>query len=71
MVITFVSIPALLLYDQVLHHTNFVLGAGGGDARVYVGALFEILTLIVGIGMAVTLHAGSSGARAKASRWAT
>jgi hypothetical protein len=56
MVITFISIPALLLYDQVLHHTNFVLGAGGGDARVYVGALFEILTLIAGIGMAVTLY---------------
>src|ERR1700747_135920 len=56
MVITFISIPALLLYDQVLHHTNFVLGAGGGDTRVYVGALFEILTLIAGIGMAVTLY---------------
>jgi hypothetical protein len=54
MVITFISIPALLLYDPVLHHTNFVVGAGG-DARVYVGALFEILTLIAGIGMAVTL----------------
>jgi hypothetical protein len=56
MVITFISIPGLLLYDQVLHHTNFVLGVGGGDARVYVGALFEILTLIAGIGMAVTLY---------------
>jgi len=54
MVITFISIPALPLYDQVLHHTNFVVGAGG-DARVYTGALFEILTLIAGIGMAVTL----------------
>jgi hypothetical protein len=55
MVITFISIPALPLYDQVLHHTNFVVGAGG-DARVYVGALFEILTLIAGVGMAVTLY---------------
>jgi hypothetical protein len=55
MVITFISIPALPLYDQVLHHTDFVVGAGG-DARVYVGALFEILTLIAGIGMAVTLY---------------
>ncbi len=55
MVITFMSIPALPLYDQVLHHTNFVVGAGG-DARVYVGALFEIFTLIAGIGMAVTLY---------------
>ncbi len=56
LVVTFISIPGLLLYDQVLHHTNFVLGTGGGDARVYVGALFEILTLIAGIGMAVTLY---------------
>ena len=55
MVITFISIPALALYDQVLHHTGFVLGSGG-DGRVYVGALFEILTLISGIGMAVTLY---------------
>src|ERR1700749_4630572 len=55
MVITFISIPALPLYDQVLHHTNFIVGAGG-DTRVYVGALFEILTLIAGIGMAVTLY---------------
>ena len=55
MVITFISIPALPLYDRVLHHANFVAGAGG-DTRVYVGALFEILTLIAGIGMAVTLY---------------
>jgi Domain of unknown function (DUF4386) len=55
MVITFISIPALPLYDQVLHHTNFIVGSGG-DTRVYVGALFEILTLIAGIGMAVTLY---------------
>ncbi len=56
MVITFISIPGLLLYDQVLHHANFVLGAGGGNTRVYVGALFEILTLVGGIGVAVTLY---------------
>ena len=55
MVITFISIPALPLYDQVLHHTNFVVGTGG-DARVYLGALFEILTLIAGIGTAVALY---------------
>ena len=55
MVITFISIPALPLYDQVLNHTNFIVGGGAGDWRVYLGALFEILTLIGGIGMAVTL----------------
>jgi hypothetical protein len=55
MVITFISIPALPLYDRVLNHTNFIVG-GGGDARVYLGALFEILTLIGGIGFAVVLY---------------
>jgi hypothetical protein len=55
MVVTFISIPALPLYDQVLNHTSFIVG-GGGDARVELGALFEILTLIGGIGMAVTLY---------------
>src|SRR6185436_10677265 len=55
MVITFISIPALPLYDQVLNHTQFIAG-GGGDTRVHLGVLFEILTLISGIGMAVTLY---------------
>ena len=54
MVLTFISIPALLLYDPVLNHTSFV-ASSGGNGRVYLGALFEILTLIGGIGMAVTL----------------
>lgn len=54
MVITFISIPALPLYDHVLNDTRFITG-GGGDTRVYFGALFEILTLVAGIGMAVTL----------------
>ena len=55
-VITFISIPALPLYDQVLnHHTNFIVG-GGGDLRVELGALFEIITLIAGIGTAVALY---------------
>jgi hypothetical protein len=55
MVITFISIPALPLYDQVLNHTGFIVG-GGGDGRVYLGALFELITLVAGIGMAVTLY---------------
>jgi Domain of unknown function (DUF4386) len=54
MVLTFISIPALPLYDQVLNNTHFILGSGG-NWRVYLGALFEILTLAGGIGMAVTL----------------
>ena len=55
MVITFISIPALGLYDPVLHNTSYVVDHGS-DARVYVGALFELMTLIAGIGMAVTLY---------------
>ena len=55
MVLTFISIPALALYDPVLHQANFVSGSGG-DTRIYIGALFEILTLIGGIGIAVTLY---------------
>jgi ABC-type transport system involved in cytochrome c biogenesis permease subunit len=55
MVITFVSIPALPLYDQVLNHVQFVVGSGG-DMRVQLGALCELLTLIAGVGMAVTLY---------------
>jgi hypothetical protein len=55
MVLTFISIPALPLYDGVLNNTNFIVGAGGGNGRVYLGALFELLTLTGGIGMAVTL----------------
>jgi hypothetical protein len=55
LVITFVSIPALPLYDQVLNHTHFIVG-GGGDMRVQLGALFELITLVAGIGTAVTLY---------------
>jgi Domain of unknown function (DUF4386) len=54
MVLTFISIPALPLYDQVLNNTNFIVGSGS-NGRVYLGALFELLTLTGGIGMAVTL----------------
>lgn len=54
-IITFVaSIPALAFYSQVLHHTNFILGAGG-DTRVAWGALLEVITLVAGIGTAVAI----------------
>ncbi|MHB8659341.1 MAG: DUF4386 domain-containing protein [Solirubrobacteraceae bacterium] len=55
LVITFISIPALPLYDQVLNHTHFIAGSGG-DLRVERGALFEIVTLIAGIGTAVAIY---------------
>jgi hypothetical protein len=54
-VITFISIAALPLYDSVLHHHGFIAGTGG-DARVQLGAVVEIITAIAGIGTAVTLY---------------
>src|SRR3954447_5668208 len=53
---TFVfSIPALALYDGVLNHANFVLGAGS-DQGVLWGGLIEVLTALTGIGTAVALY---------------
>ena len=53
-IITFVaSIPAgLFLYNDVLDHANFIVGAGG-DFRVQLGALLEVITVIANIGTAV------------------
>ncbi len=50
------SIPALGLYDSILHHHGFVLGAGGSDTPVLWGALGEIITGLAGIGTAVVLY---------------
>jgi hypothetical protein len=53
--ITFVaSIPAVILYAPLLHHANYILGAGA-DTRVRFAALLEIILAIAGIGTAVTL----------------
>jgi hypothetical protein len=53
--ITFVaSIPAVILSAPVLHHANYIVGAGA-DTRVRFGALLEIILAIAGIGTAVTL----------------
>jgi hypothetical protein len=53
---TFVfSIPALGLYDGVLHDPNFVLGAGSAHGVLW-GALIEVLTGLTGIGTAVALY---------------
>lgn len=54
LVLTFISIAALPLYNSVLKHHAFILGTGG-DARVQLGAVVEIITAIAGIGTAVTL----------------
>lgn len=49
------SIPALGLYDAILHHHRFVLG-GASDAPVLWGAFGEIITGLAGIGTAVVLY---------------
>jgi uncharacterized protein DUF4386 len=54
-VLTFISIAALPLYHSVLKDHSFILG-GGGDARVELGAVVEIITAMAGIGTAVTLY---------------
>jgi hypothetical protein len=48
------SIPAVLLYDPVLNHTDYILGSGF-DTRISMGALFEILTAICNIATAVVI----------------
>jgi hypothetical protein len=54
-IITFVtSIPALLLYNPVLKHTGYIVGAGA-DKRIFLGALLEVLLIIANIGTAVVL----------------
>jgi hypothetical protein len=53
-IVTFVtSIPAVLLYDPLLNDPNFILGAGGGNTRIYIGATLELLLIIANIGTAV------------------
>lgn len=53
-ILTFLtSIPAVLLYDPLLHNPDFILGAGGGDARIFIGATLELLLIIANIGTAV------------------
>jgi hypothetical protein len=53
-IITFItSIPALLLYGPLLDNPNFILGAGGGDARIFTGATLELLLIAANIGTAV------------------
>lgn len=47
------SIPAVLLYDPLLNNENFILGAGGGDTRIFIGATLELLLIIANIGTAV------------------
>jgi hypothetical protein len=55
-IITFVvSIPAALaLYNAVLDHPNYIVGAGA-DTRIAFGALLEMILIVANIGTAVVL----------------
>ena len=51
------SIPAFfILYAPVLGDPNYILGAGGADTGVALGALLEFITCIANIGTAVVLY---------------
>src|SRR5919199_89572 len=50
------SIPALLLYDQVLNNKHFILG-GGSSTPIFIGATLELLLIIACIGTTVLPYA--------------
>jgi hypothetical protein len=52
--LTFVSIPTLVLYNPIRDHADFILGAGS-DTGVLWGALSEVVVGLTGIGTAVVL----------------
>src|SRR5215213_6677442 len=52
--ISFVSIPSLLLYNPVRDEADFVLGAGS-DTGVLLAAFLEVVVALAGIGTAVVL----------------
>ena len=52
---TFVaSIPALALLDPILHHSDYIVGAGA-DTRVVWAVILDVINAFAGIGTAVTL----------------
>jgi hypothetical protein len=52
-VITYItSIPALLLFDPVLNHPGYIVGAGD-DNRIFLGAFLELILIIANIGTAI------------------
>ena len=53
-VITFISIPTLVLYGPVLSDPNYIVGPGP-DTRVIIGAILEVIVALAGVGTAVAL----------------
>jgi hypothetical protein len=54
-VITFISIPTLVLYGQVLSDPNYIVGPGPDNA-VIIGGILEVIVALAGIGTAVVLY---------------
>ncbi|MEO9053062.1 MAG: DUF4386 domain-containing protein [Ginsengibacter sp.] len=52
--LTFVSIPTLVLYSSV-HSPNYIMGSGP-DNSVLIGGILEIIVALTGIGTAVALY---------------
>jgi hypothetical protein len=49
------AIAGLILYGPVLDDPNYIVSAAGEDARILLGAFFEVLLVIAIVGTAVTL----------------
>jgi hypothetical protein len=55
--ITFITaIPAYFFYVPVLDDPRYIVGGGGADTRVSLGAFLELLLIIANIGTAVVLY---------------
>ena len=55
--LTFIfSIPAYFLYEPVLTDAAYIVGNGGADTRIILGAIFEMLCAVAGIGTAVAVY---------------
>lgn len=50
------SIPAFFLYEPVLTDSAYIVGSGGADTRIILGALLEMLCAVAGIGTAVAVY---------------
>ena len=54
-VITFISIPTLVLYGPVLSDPSYIVGPGP-DTPVIMGGILEVIVALAGVGTAVVLY---------------
>ena len=54
-VITFISIPTLVLYGPVLSDPNYIVGPAP-DTPVIIGGILEVIVALAGVGTAVVLY---------------